>query len=395
MGIFICLLLFLPIVIVFIDSALRLFYIVAAKFYKKTTARFGDDNHKRVYYLIVACNEEKVMEKTLTALFRAIKITSTGEVGVICDHCTDNTGNIVNSFMAQAFIRNDGSFGKGPALSWFIEKHANIFADIDIVVILDADTLVEEHFCENVQRAFRPGVDVIQAFVKSTNGHGYPFTTLASFSELLSQYIDDNARAYMNWSVPLRGTGMAFRPQLFCTVCTNLKTQVDDIEISIRLARLGVGVFFDPDTIVFDPKASRMLGLARQRGRWLKGQRQILFEFNNDLWSLFRTGFAEWSLIQALLFKPKTLLIFIKVILFLLAILAPFLSKFLNNLFIMSLLLSFAIDLLYYSYGLNLVSPKKKYLSALLRSPIYLILWIAGWCYSLMPGQRWLRSRRE
>ena len=289
----------------------------------------------------------------------------------------------------------DGLSGKGQALSWLVANYAQEIANVDIIIVLDADSLVDSHFGDNIRKAFLPGVDVVQSQVCPTHTKDHTLTLLASYSEALSQHIDDLARQRLKWPVPLRGTGMAFRPEIFRTIGRNLQTQVEDIEISVLLADMGILVHFSPDCLVFDPKASKMLGLARQRGRWLKGQRHILWVLKKDLWNLFSSRLAEWSLIQALLFKPKTLLVLIKLFLFLFAVLIPFLPLVLSQLLIGSLILSFTVDILYYSYGLCLVAQPIKYLLALLRAPIYLLLWLAGWVYSILPGQGWLRGRDE
>ena len=387
-------LLFFPYTLVAIDTLFRLLYLVVRVFYNLPDDS-PDNFGTKLLFLIIAHDEENVIENTINVLLRGVANQPETKIILLCDHCSDQTAKIGILAGVSVVYRVDGLPGKGQALSWFVENYKQEIASTDIIIILDADSLVDSCFSDNIRKAFAPDIRVVQSQISPIRSNDHTLTLLASYSELLSQHIDDLARQHLKWSVPLRGTGMAFRSDVFRTIGYNLQTQVEDIEISIRLARMRIPVHFSPNCLVFDPKASKMLGLARQRGRWLKGQRHILFTLKNDLWNIFCFGLAEWSLIQALLLKPKTLLALIKIILLLFAVLLPFLPFGFNNLLIASLVLSFAIDFLYYFYGLTLVAQRPKYLSALLCSPIYLVLWLASWVYSILPGQGWLRGRDE
>ena len=377
-----------------VDSFFRLLYLIIRVSYT-APEHSSSDFHARLLFLVIAHNEEGVIDNTIHVLLQGAAHDPETQIVLLCDHCSDRTSETGTLAGIRVVSRVDGLPGKGQAISWFVANYAQEIADVDIIIVLDADSLVDGRFAENIRKAFVPGVDVVQSQVCPTHIEDHTLTLLASYSELLSQHIDDFARQRLKWPAPLRGTGMAFRPEIFRKIGRNLQTQVEDIEISILLAEMGILVRFSPSCLVFDPKASKMLGLARQRGRWLKGQRHVLWALKKDLWNLFRSGLAEWSLIQALLFKPKTLLVLIKISLFLFVLVIPLLPPVFNKLLIASLILSFAVDFSYYFYGLRLVAQSPKYLSALLRSPIYLFLWLAGWVYSILPGQGWLRVRDE
>jgi len=92
-----------------------------------------------------------------------------------------------------------------------------------------------------------------------------------------------------------------------------------------------------------------------------------------------------------LLIKPKTLLILIKIMLIILLLfIASFpYWEFLEIILVVSVL----VDLAYYCMGLRYVADHRIYASALLMAPLYLILWLAGWFFSFISGQHWLRSR--
>ena len=388
-----CLLLFLPFLLAIMDSALRLIYILAQKIVPEKSAKNQATYSLKIFYLILACNEEKVIGETLARLNQVLNSTIGSRAGVLCDHCTDQTGLIAQINQVPTFIRHVGKTGKGPALSWFAQTKLLELKDFDVIVILDADTLIDVDFHQNIQKPFSVGAKVVQAFIQPVFTTPSPAILLASYSELLSQYIDDQARMKLGWSIPLRGTGMAFCVPIFIQICQDLGTQVEDIEISLLLDTNKVKVSFEPSAIVYDAKSAQLLGLARQRGRWLKGQREVVQAMGGNIWRIIGSGMSGLSLIQALLLKPKTSLMLIKFSLLFVAIFAlPFPPVF-HLALITGLVISLTIDFIYFFSGLSLVAQPRKYLSALLRSPIFLLVWLAGWLYSILPGQGWLRGR--
>ena len=380
--------------IVLIDTILRLMYISIVLFRSSTMETAIDSDVKKldkILFLIAVRNEEQVIGSTVSRLKQTPNKLKFEEVIVIADHCSDRTAEVASKAGAEVLCRFKGQPGKGPALAWFAQNNADRVNKADIIVVLDADTQIDVDFGMRILEAFTLGVDAVQAFILPLNSGKSILSTLSSYSELLSQNVDDRARTKLFWPIPLRGAGMAFRHSIFCKACSDLTTQVDDIELTIRLAGMGIPVHFASEAIVYDPKSSYILGLARQRGRWLKGQRQIFSMMRNDLMKIFLSGISGWSLIQALLFKPKTLLLVIKIVLII--ILCFILSSPLREFLEIFLVASIWIDLAYYCLGLRYVSDRRIYMSALLKAPFYLILWLVGWVFSFVPGQHWLRAR--
>jgi len=382
-------------ILILSDSVLRLVYLAVVSLHQnevpKKSIGYAKKDQAKTLYLLPVHNEDQIIGGTISRLKQALNEQEHAKICVIADQCSDKTEEIVSLAGIQVFSRSNGKPGKGPALSWFALNYFDVVVSTDIIIILDADSVIDKYFNENILKAFNPTVYVVQSFVSPINSENHLLATLASFSELLSQYLDDMTRSILSWSVPLRGTGMAFRSTIFCSICSGLVTQVDDIEISVRLAGKGITVFFAPEAIIYDPKSSNMLGLARQRGRWLKGQRHVFSIMKDDLRKLLWAGLPGWSLIQALLFKPKTLLVTIKIMLvFVLCSINIYPLRYILE---AGLLVSVLIDLLYYILGLKYVSEPRMYLSALLKAPIYLVLWFAGLFFSIIPGHKWLSSR--
>ena len=393
-GIVLYIILFFPIILVLFDSLYRLLFLVVAHLPYSRGRQGGVQNTSlRLLVLIVARNEQSVIEQTLSKLKSQTDTDSAIKIVVLADHCSDQTSQIAVKMGVQVCLRNEGNSGKAESLSWFAEKEIELLSIIDIVAVLDADTLVDHEFCAEICRAFQPGVQVIQGFVNPLSKDGFPLTTLVSFSEILAQRIDDEARSRLHWSVPLRGTGMAFRTDVFCQVCRGLGTQVDDIELSVCLAEQNIPVRSRPQAKIFDPKADDAIGLAKQRGRWLKGQRQIWEKRHRGILKLLKADPSNWSLIHAMLLKPKTALLIIKVLL-LIVLLLWSLEGTLGQVLFGVVFVSILIDFVYYLTGLLHTDNPYKYLISFLGAPLFVLLWITSWGFSLLPTKEWLRVER-
>jgi cellulose synthase/poly-beta-1,6-N-acetylglucosamine synthase-like glycosyltransferase len=390
------LVLLLPLFLVAFDGIHRLAFLLLVHFPGKRGPWQPDSDipESKLLVLIAAHNEESGIGATLERIRDQVGPAHSTTIVVLADHCSDQTAAIANESGASVYVRTDGPEGKGPAFSWFVQEGQPLLVQTDIVAVLDADTLVDSEFCNRIRGAFRPGVDAVQGFVNPLCRDGFPMATLVSYSEILAQRIDDTARARLNWSVPLRGTGMAFRTEAYCQACKGLETQVDDIELSVRLAEAGLQVHFNPSVIVRDPKSNSLIGLARQRARWLRGQRQIWREQWTTIVRLLRAGPPSWSLIHALLLKPKTALGFIKAVLIGILALWPFHDS-VHGVVLFAVLGTVLVDLGYYISGLAYVSPKGKYVAALAGSPLLMALWGISWIYSVTPAPGWLRARRQ
>src|SRR5512142_3121953 len=146
---------------------------------------------------------------------------------------------------------------------------------------------------------------------------------------------------------------MAFRTGKFVRACERLGTQADDIEPAVRLAELAITVQFEARAVVRDPKSSRALGLARQRGRWLKGQRQVWRTRGRSILKLLRAGLPNWSLIQGMLLKPKTALVALRLALLGLLWAWPFPHTTLHAVMLWAVTGSLIMDAAYYLVGLR------------------------------------------
>jgi cellulose synthase/poly-beta-1,6-N-acetylglucosamine synthase-like glycosyltransferase len=385
-------LLFFPFLFVVVDTFFRAFFLVVARYYRGRS-RPGicvQSSDLRLLFLVLAHNEQHIIRQTLEQIQLQMADDASASLALLADHCTDDTVALANQSGVKVFIRSDGEAGKGRALSWLSAHFRNELEVYDVVTIVDADTTIPKDFCLNLRTTFSSeDIQVVQSFVEPVNIDGSPLAALAAFSEILSQSIDDAARSFLGWTSPLRGTGMIFRRHVFVRVCPSLQTQVDDIELSLRLVELKIPVVHCPQLRIFDPKSASLLGLARQRGRWLRGQREVWKDWQGKLKSF--SGFSAWSLLHALLLKPKVALLVLKIVL--IGIFYVLDHRFFLFPYLL-VALSLGVDFVYYLTGLRYVSEPRRYLLSFLSTPLFLVMWLAGWFYSVGRQGRWLRARK-
>ncbi len=371
-----------------VENAKDLNWIVAPDFELKVP-----NTEEAIHVVILARNEASIIGGTLLAL--SIGFGPMDKVHVVADHCRDSTAHIAAKAGANTYVRKDGGpAGKGQALRWWLEQTSQEASPEDIIVVLDADSLVAPNFFDTIRKRMSEGQKVIQTRVEPVVRTSSPVARLAAYSETTEQRVSDAFRSKVGWPVRLRGTGMAFRRSILEEVCSSLITFVEDVEMTLQLGAQKCPIHFAHETYVADPKPNDQNGAVRQRARWMRGQVQVLKVYFREIMRLFVRGPAGWSLLSSVLLKPKTLLIPLKALLTLLAYVGTFLWAAPLFISIAALgTLSLLIDGGTFLYGLRYASNRREALFTLAIAPIYLMVWIKSLALSTVSGTVWHRAR--
>jgi len=373
-----------------VDSLLRAVYLALS--WMPVSTLEPNPVHKGSLAVVVPAHNESATVGDSVGRLRAD--SAAGAVFVIADHCTDGTAAAARAAGAQVWERA-GSVerGKGVALKWFSETARDELRGYDAVAVFDADSVVEEGFLRHCLAVLWGGVEAVQGYVQPLSG-GSTAADLAAYSEILSQRIDDQARLRLGWPTPLRGTGMVFRREALQALAPRLKTKVEDVELSLLLATEGRTVHFVPQATVGDPKPTAARGVAAQRGRWLQGQAEVWRTYGREIFGLaWSGGPAMWSLLSALLLKPKAFVFVAKLLLSVAVWSLAFEPQGLNTLVDALTALMLGLDAMYYVVGLRFVEDRHRYASALLRAPLYVLVWLWSAAFALLTRETWLRAR--
>lgn len=357
-------------------------------------APFIRDRRDDFIVLILAKDEVEIIGDSLTDLIQAGIPPRC--IHVVADQCTDRTAEVASAHGVTVFARNGtGKIGKGPALAWWIQQTRLRLDRNSKILILDADSRVTPSALNVFTNDSLFEDRVYQMFVQPIVEKKTTINLLAALSEVSEQRIHDDIARRVGFSTRLRGTGMVFPLRILEQFSHQLKTHVEDIELSLLLTANRIRIESIPGAVILDPKPSQTQGAIHQRARWLRGQFDVVRRHHQDLLKLIMMGPAAWGILKATLWKPKALLLPIQMALVLLiwalSLQVESSLLLLGSLFILNTML--IIDLCSLLYGIRFVENRRETVIALLASPLYILLWMHSFSLVMANRNDWLRSR--
>jgi GT2 family glycosyltransferase len=214
--------------------------------------------------LIPAHDEESTLPAALHSVARLDYPPEMLRVFVVADNCTDRTAAVAASAGVRCLDRTDPDrLGKGYAIAFGLEHLLK--ESPDAVLILDADCELNREALRELDAALTAGAEAVQTAVCSR-----PTDGPAGYVAAVGAAIDRAVAAGLNRlgvTVPLRGTGMAFRRSVLERVPWKAFGAVEDAEYADRLREAGVRVRFAGGAVV-SCDAPAAADLWTQRRRW-------------------------------------------------------------------------------------------------------------------------------
>jgi cellulose synthase/poly-beta-1,6-N-acetylglucosamine synthase-like glycosyltransferase len=255
--------------------------------------------------IIPAYNEEAVIVPTLEAVDAAAGRHG-GVVNVyLCDDgSTDSTRELVLETMArfryaEGHVIEGSHGGKSAALNTALAETTT-----DIVVRIDADTVVDEWSLYYLQRWFDdPEIGLVEALMwPRWNPTIYPRFRL--FEELRQFGLNHRTIELVDGVNVVPGVFTAFRRHVAMQLNGfTVGMNGEDGDFTLRFSRLGYRTHLDPKVIVYEDVPSSFMEIREQRIRWTRGMIH-----NHARHGPYRAGFATpkvWFT-QAHLFYAKT-----------------------------------------------------------------------------------------
>jgi cellulose synthase/poly-beta-1,6-N-acetylglucosamine synthase-like glycosyltransferase len=333
--------------------------------------------------LIPARNEATTIEGAIASLVGLLHPAD--RLVVIDDSSTDETAVLAEQAGAEVLRRCAGESDgrKGTVLAWSLEKLQA--RDGEIVVVLDADARVDENFLYSIRTRFAAGARALQCQIVPVSDVMSQVASLAACSTLMEQVLDDGLRVRLGWPVRLRGTGMAFRREVLTQFVGQLRTTVEDVELSLLLTQAGIHIVLAPEAIVYDSLPVTFEAASRQRARWMAGQVDVWLRYWPVILQLLMRGPGAWSLVGCVLVKPRAVWIALRV-----AFLMPFLIWPGGWWVACVIAITLLADLSYVCAAVILFGNIRALLKGM---PMYIGMWLQSTLLALRGSQGWLRAR--
>lgn len=195
---------------------------------------------------------------------------------------------------------------KAKSLNAFFEMKQSVM--FDIVMILDADNIMQPGCLKKVNNAFVAGKKVVQCHRIAKNLNN-ALAILDAISEEIRINIFFAGQRAFGLSAELIGSGMAFHYSLLKEILQNKHVQEspgEDKEMTLQLMKMGITVEYLSDALVLDEKVSDLQVFKRQRKRWIESQVQIIRSFFRSEFKEVRSKRVFWYRLFQNLLLPRS-----------------------------------------------------------------------------------------
>ena len=230
----------------------------------------------RFAVLVPAHNEEPVIGATLEALAALDYPVENYRVHVIADHCVDRTVEISRAAGVEVHEHAGERRGKGPALAWVIRSLLESLDGErpDVVVVVDADTIVDKGFLQEIERVVLAGAAAVQGQYRVRDPDTSAAAGLRAAALAARHHLRPLGRTAIGASSGLYGNGMAF------TAAALRGRQwsghlTEDIEFQMELLLDGIRVAYAPEAVVEAEMPSTLEDAVTQNERWERGRIEL------------------------------------------------------------------------------------------------------------------------
>lgn len=199
-----------------------------------------------------------------------LRTVDSSAVIVVADNCSDSTADLARTAGVRVVERHDpGRRGKGFALAF--AREALAAAPPQAVVVLDADCRVARGDPRVLAaRAVRENCAVQAENVQQAPPGSSPLVQIGAFAFFVMNVVRAKGMERLGGGAWLQGTGMALPWTTFAQLHLASTDTVEDLGLSLQLARAGVPVRLDSRCAVTSESAGAA-GHLDQRRRWELG----------------------------------------------------------------------------------------------------------------------------
>lgn len=259
--------------IVTAGTVLYLGIFAIASFIKRTQEQPRTKKQNRIVVLIPSFKQDAVIEQTVISVLSQAYPQRMFDVTVISDHQSEMTNMRLAQYPITLLTPNFAESTKAKSLQYAILNLPE-FKIYDIVLILDADNIIEQDYLQKINDAFEiAATKVIQTHRVSRN-RDTTAARLGAIFEEINNAIFRRGHINLGLSSALAGSGTAYDFNWFKTNVMKVKTAGEDKELEVLLLRQEVFIDYFEDIYVYGEKMRTTTKLNQQRGRWVSQQFQ-------------------------------------------------------------------------------------------------------------------------
>lgn len=225
----------------------------------------------RFVILIPSYKQDKVIEQTVISILSQAYPQRMFDVTVISDHQDEMTNMRLAQYPITLLTPNFAESAKAKSLQYAILNLPE-FKIYDIVLLLDADNIVEQDFLQKVNDAFEAAATKAIQLHRISRNRDTATARMDSIFEEINNAIFRKGHINLGFSSALAGSGTAYDFAWFKTNVMKTKTAGEDKELEALLLRQEFFIDYFDDIYVYGEKKRSTSKLNEQRGRWASQQ---------------------------------------------------------------------------------------------------------------------------
>lgn len=355
-----------------------LFIVINIKREKKNKTKIENiEPSIKILVVIPARNEEKRIRDSIKAIKQIKYPKELYSIIALLDQCSDATSDIAldeNIIICEDLENNNNS--KGNLLRSFFNIYKNFVNNYDCVVLVDADTIIDEDFFIVINNEINKGNTIIQGkahvYVNKKIINGF----MAIYQSIMNIFFY-KYHLLKGESVVISGKGAVISREIINEIQWSNETLVEDVDFSFKALLKNYKINYCERLSFHIWQPDNLKDMWNQQRRWISGQIQIMrfyskklcmTELNGGAKSFIRIGFANFfipCLIITLLLEDLKVFMFLFILYYIIAVFtAMIVSKYdqiknlsLKSIFCFPLVLLF----LYFICLISFLCPRKKW----------------------------------